>query len=154
MEPIAYANGSTTEDPAITYGIVFSNFMGSGVYTFQGGSDQLIAKMVDELRRNGVELRKKVLEAMANQVPVVATELDLGTCHYFDAGRNILLMGEPSAFAQTVAALRDDPERWLSLVESGRATVEEHASWEGFARAMRGQIEALLLSGAGRSEHR
>ena len=61
MEPIAYANGSTLADPAITYGIVFSNFMGSGVYTFKGGSDLLIEKMTDELRRNGVELRKKVL---------------------------------------------------------------------------------------------
>ncbi|MEI6467762.1 MAG: FAD-dependent oxidoreductase, partial [Verrucomicrobiota bacterium] len=61
MEPIAYANGSTLDDPAITYGIVFSNFMGSGVYTFRGGSDVLIEKMVEELRRNGVELRKKVL---------------------------------------------------------------------------------------------
>jgi all-trans-retinol 13,14-reductase len=61
MEPIAYANGSTLDDPAITYGIVFSNFMGSGVYTFQGGSDLLIEKMTAELRRNGVELRKKVL---------------------------------------------------------------------------------------------
>lgn len=61
MEPIAYANGSTLADPAITYGIVFSNFMGSGVYTFRGGSDVLIEKMTDELRRNGVELRKKVL---------------------------------------------------------------------------------------------
>jgi len=61
MEPIAYANGSTLDDPAITYGIVFSNFMGSGVYTFRGGSDLLIEKMTDELRRNGVELRKKVL---------------------------------------------------------------------------------------------
>jgi phytoene dehydrogenase-like protein len=61
MEPIAYANGSTLDDPAITYGIVFSNFMGSGVYTFLGGSDLLIEKMTDELRRNGVELRKKVL---------------------------------------------------------------------------------------------
>ena len=27
MEPITYANGSTLEDPAITYGIVFSNFI-------------------------------------------------------------------------------------------------------------------------------
>ncbi len=27
MEPIAYANGSTLNDPAITFGIVFSNFM-------------------------------------------------------------------------------------------------------------------------------
>lgn len=61
MEPIAYANGSTLDDPAITYGIVFSNFMGAGVYTFRGGSDLLIGKMTEELRRNGVELRKKVL---------------------------------------------------------------------------------------------
>ncbi|PTY04790.1 phytoene dehydrogenase [Opitutaceae bacterium EW11] len=61
MEPIAYANGSTLDDLAITYGIVFSNFMGSGVYTFRGGSDLLIEKMVEELKRNGVELRKRVL---------------------------------------------------------------------------------------------
>jgi all-trans-retinol 13,14-reductase len=61
MEPIAYANGSTLDDPAITYGIVFSNFMGSGVYTFRGGSDLLIEKMIAELKQNGVEVRKKVL---------------------------------------------------------------------------------------------
>jgi all-trans-retinol 13,14-reductase len=61
MEPIAYANGSTLDDPAITFGIVFSNFMGAGVYTFRGGSDLLIEKMVAELRKNGVELRKHVL---------------------------------------------------------------------------------------------
>ncbi|MEO7413089.1 MAG: NAD(P)/FAD-dependent oxidoreductase [Opitutaceae bacterium] len=61
MEPIAYANGSTLDDPAITFGIVFSNFMGSGVYTFRGGSDLLIEKMVAELKKNGVEIRKKVL---------------------------------------------------------------------------------------------
>ncbi|MBS0662072.1 MAG: NAD(P)/FAD-dependent oxidoreductase [Verrucomicrobia bacterium] len=61
MEPIAYANGSTLDDPAITYGIVFSNFMGAGVYTFRGGSDLLIEKMVAELRKNGVEVRKKVM---------------------------------------------------------------------------------------------
>ncbi len=61
MEPIAYANGSTLDDPAITFGIVFSNFMGAGVYTFRGGSDLLIGKMIAELRKNGVEIRKKVL---------------------------------------------------------------------------------------------
>ncbi len=44
MEPITYANGSTLEDPAITYGIVFSNFMSKGVYTFAGGTDRLIAR--------------------------------------------------------------------------------------------------------------
>ncbi len=61
MEPIAYANGSTMDDPAITFGIVFSNFMSKGVYTFQGGTDVLIKKMAAELQKNGVELRKHVL---------------------------------------------------------------------------------------------
>ncbi len=61
MEPIAYANGSTLQDPAITYGIVFSNFMSKGVYTFQGGTDVLIGKMVEELERNGATLCKNVL---------------------------------------------------------------------------------------------
>lgn len=57
MEPITYANGSTLEDPAIAYGIVFSNFMSKGVYTFQGGTDRLIGLMAQELRRNGAEVR-------------------------------------------------------------------------------------------------
>jgi phytoene dehydrogenase-like protein len=57
MEPIAYANGSTVDDPAITYGIVFSNFMSKGVYTFQGGTNALLKKMRNEMLRSGVELR-------------------------------------------------------------------------------------------------
>jgi phytoene dehydrogenase-like protein len=57
MEPIVYANGSTQEDPALTYGIVFSNFMSKGVYIFQGGTDQLIKLMHEELVRNGVDVR-------------------------------------------------------------------------------------------------
>jgi phytoene dehydrogenase-like protein len=56
MEPIAYANGSSLEDPAVTYGIVFSNFMNKGVFTFRGGTDQLIGLMKDELLRNGVTI--------------------------------------------------------------------------------------------------
>ncbi|MDR2807116.1 MAG: NAD(P)/FAD-dependent oxidoreductase [Puniceicoccales bacterium] len=58
MEPIAYANGSTMDDEAITYGIVFSNFMSQGVYTFEGGTDLLIKKMTDELLKNGVSIFK------------------------------------------------------------------------------------------------
>jgi phytoene dehydrogenase-like protein len=61
MEPITYANGSTLEDPAITYGIVFSNFMHKGVYTFEGGTDALVGKMKEELIRNGVDLRIRTL---------------------------------------------------------------------------------------------
>lgn len=57
MEPIAYANGSTLDDPALTYGIVFSNFMSKGVFTFEGGTDLLIRRMREELQRNGVDVR-------------------------------------------------------------------------------------------------
>lgn len=56
MEPITYANGSTLDDPAITYGIVFSNFMNKGVFTFEGGTDRLIGLMTDELESNGVTI--------------------------------------------------------------------------------------------------
>src|SRR5688572_14161189 len=59
MEPITYANGSTLEDPAISYGIVFSNFMSKGVFTFEGGTDRLITLMHEELIRNGVDVRIK-----------------------------------------------------------------------------------------------
>jgi phytoene dehydrogenase-like protein len=57
MEPITYANGSTLEDPAISYGIVFSNFMSKGVYTFQGGTDRLIRLMHADLIQSGVDVR-------------------------------------------------------------------------------------------------
>lgn len=57
MEPITYANGSTLEDPAITYGIVFSNFMSKGVFIYEGGTDDLVARMRKELIANGVDIR-------------------------------------------------------------------------------------------------
>lgn len=61
MEPITYANGSTLEDPALTYGIVFSNFMSKGVFTFQGGTDALVNKMKAEMEKNGVDIRIRSL---------------------------------------------------------------------------------------------
>jgi len=57
LEPIVYANGSNLEDPAISYGIVFSNFMSKGVYIFQGGTDTMIGMMKDELLKNGVDIQ-------------------------------------------------------------------------------------------------
>ncbi len=56
MEPITYANGSTVNEPAITYGIVFSNFMSKGCYTFEGGTDKMLEMMEAELTKNGVDI--------------------------------------------------------------------------------------------------
>ncbi len=56
MEPITYANGSTLDEPAITYGIVFSNFMSKGVYTFAGGTDAMLDMMEAQLLENNVDI--------------------------------------------------------------------------------------------------
>lgn len=61
LEPISYANGSSLMDPAFAYGIVFTNFMRKGIYTFKDGTDSLIRKMVAELRRNGAVLKRQCL---------------------------------------------------------------------------------------------
>ena len=45
---------------ALTYGIVFSNFMSKGVFTFRGGTDRLIGMMDEELRRGGVIIAEHV----------------------------------------------------------------------------------------------
>jgi len=71
MEPISYANGSNLDEPAITYGIVFSNFMSKGVYTFVGGTDGLILAMRAELVKNGVDIftRTQVDEVLIQGEP-------------------------------------------------------------------------------------
>ena len=78
MEPIVYANGSTTEDPAITYGIVFSNFMSRGVFTFEGGTDRLVALMENQLRSNGVDIRIRsdVQQIQVHKGKVTAVEVN------------------------------------------------------------------------------
>ena len=60
MEPISYANGSSLDDPAISYGIVFSNFMSKGVFTFTGGTERLIKDMKACLVESGVDLFHRV----------------------------------------------------------------------------------------------
>ena len=60
LEPITYANGSGLDEPAISYGIVFGNFMSEGVYTFLGGTDTMLSMMGEELRRGGVDVETSV----------------------------------------------------------------------------------------------
>jgi phytoene dehydrogenase-like protein len=55
MEPVAYV-GSTLEDPALTYAVVFSLFLVKGVYSFNGGTQRLLRLMEAELRTRGVDI--------------------------------------------------------------------------------------------------
>ncbi len=85
MEPITYANGSTLDDPAITYGIVFANFMNRGVYTFEGGTDRLIGMMTRELQKNGVTI--------CTRAKVDGIVIDNGTTRGVAVGERIISAG-------------------------------------------------------------
>ncbi len=78
LEPIVYANGSTLEDPAITYGIVFSNFMSKGVYIYKGGTDELIGLMKEEMLSNGVDIKlhTKIDKIVVENSRVCGVEID------------------------------------------------------------------------------
>lgn len=96
MEPITSANGSTLDDPAITYGIVFSNFMSKGIYTVRGGTDQFIRKMREELLKNGVAIRTKCLVEKIlikdRRVAGVIAESGRG-CHYHIKSKAVVSNG-------------------------------------------------------------
>jgi phytoene dehydrogenase-like protein len=57
----------------MTYGVVFSNFMSKGVYTFQGGTDVLIGKMQEELIKNNVDIG---LSSKVTNITVKAGRVD------------------------------------------------------------------------------
>lgn len=88
LEPIVYANGSNLEDPAITYGIVFSNFMSKGVYIFQGGTDTMITMMRDELLKNGVDIQ---MQARVSKISVEDNRvLGVVVKDHFIKGRSVV----------------------------------------------------------------
>lgn len=91
----------------------------------------------------GAGIRKKVLESMANQLPVIASDLDIVSCSFFEPHTNILPLGTPSDFIATVKMLHSSTSLWRHLSENGRATVERHASWDVFARVIADEIFEL-----------
>ena len=94
----------------------------------------------------GGGIRKKVLEAMAHQLPVIATDLDIACCDYFKPHENILSMGDADSFAITVRRLRTDVSHWLDLSTRARDTVEDFANWENYGSEIYRIIEELTCT--------
>lgn len=94
----------------------------------------------------GGGIRKKVLEAMAHQVPVIATRFDIDVCNYFSEGINILEMQDTESFCAAVARLKSEPTFWAQLSQAGRITVEEHANWDQCAATIVKEIHELLAA--------
>ncbi len=115
MEPITYANGSTLDEPAISYGIVFGNFMSKGVYTFLGGTDTMLAMMAAELRAGQVDCEtccrvERVLVEGGRVVGVVANGRSVA-CRAVVSNGNLLgtihdLVGDEHFAADFLAEVR------------------------------------------------
>ncbi|MGY2487098.1 glycosyltransferase [Cupriavidus sp. CP313] len=98
----------------------------------------------------GGGIRKKILEGMANQLPVITTRLDVESCGYFQAGRNLIAFESPVDFIDGAGRLREDKAYWASISEAGRSTVETHAHWRLFADRIRAEILRLVGNETGR----
>lgn len=96
----------------------------------------------------GAGVRKKVLEAMAHQLPVIATSMDVRSCSFYQPDVSILCMDSIEQFVTAVKRLTDEPSFWRSLSHAGRSAVERHANWDGFAEVLMG--ETIRLVGAAR----
>lgn len=91
----------------------------------------------------GGGIRKKILEAMAHQLPVIATRLDISSTDYFHSGENILCFDDAeNALSHAVVHLRDEG-CWQLLSKNSRRTVEDHASWPLFAAAVAKEFAEL-----------
>lgn len=92
----------------------------------------------------GGGIRKKILEAMAHQVPVIATSLDIESTNYFLHENNILCFDDQSnALSNSIVALQQNQELWKRLSQNGRKTVESYASWPLFAKSISDEFNIL-----------
>jgi glycosyltransferase involved in cell wall biosynthesis len=94
----------------------------------------------------GGGIRKKILEAMANQLPVIATKLDIDSCDFFQRDVNILQLNDPNGFAESVCRLRENDFKWRALSENARKTVEINANWDSYGRSMIKTIKQLMAA--------
>jgi glycosyltransferase involved in cell wall biosynthesis len=91
----------------------------------------------------GGGIRKKILEAMAHGVPVIASELDVDSCGYFADSKNILAFDDNAGFVRAVAALKIPAKRAL-IVEQAFGLIRDHANWDRFAYVFVGELKKFL----------
>jgi glycosyltransferase involved in cell wall biosynthesis len=91
--------------------------------------------------RIGGGTRLKILEAMALGTPVVSTSKGAEGLEV-TAGQDILIADGPSAFADAVLRLLDDPQLRNRLADAGRQLVQVRYGWDRSAD----QLEQLLLA--------
>ncbi|HMB69732.1 MAG TPA: glycosyltransferase family 4 protein [bacterium] len=93
--------------------------------------------------RFGGGIRLKVLEALANERPVVGTTPGLEGLE-LTPGEHVTLADDAEGLAGAMAELLQDPERAARQARAGRAHVEETCSWDAVARRMEATFLELI----------
>jgi glycosyltransferase involved in cell wall biosynthesis len=88
-------------------------------------------------------VRLKVLEAFANERPVVATEAGIAGMPFRD-GEEVLVRDGAAAFAEAVVGLLADPAESSRLARNGRARVEAEFSWDAVAGRLVAIFEEMI----------
>ena len=78
--------------------------------------------------RSGAGTRLKVVEAMANRLPMVSTTIG---CEGIEVvgGEHLLIADDAAAFADACCELITDPDRRAAMIAAAQARFEEHYQW-------------------------
>lgn len=93
--------------------------------------------------RIGTGLKHKILEAMAMGLPVVATPLGANGLD-IEAGKNIMLAGNPEEFARSIIALLNDKTLRKTVVKGAQELVAERYNWDRVGQMMESVLEEVL----------
>jgi glycosyltransferase involved in cell wall biosynthesis len=93
--------------------------------------------------RLGGGTRLKIVEAMAMAKAIVSTPLGAEGIEAVP-GRDLLIEGQPAAFADAVNRLLGDPELAARVGQSARRLAVERYSWSGAAQALEGFYRWIL----------
>jgi len=89
---------------------------------------------------DGGGTRLKILDTLAQQVPLVATPMAVEGVGV-ESGRHALLAGDAEGFADAVGRIFDDPAVGARMAAEGRCLVEERFGWTAIGEKLRGVYE-------------
>ena len=92
----------------------------------------------------GSGVRKKILQSMANYLPVIATTFDISTLECLRHDSNILGFSCRDEFLDCVTLLRRNSDKWSNIANKARQSVETSCSWAHFAESILSDINDVL----------
>lgn len=102
-----------------------------------------LAKVAMAPYRFGAGTRLKILEAMANGVPIVSTRMGCVGIEV-DDGRHVLIADDAARFSARVIGLLRNPEQAEALAAASLARVKDRYDWKGIVSSVEEHLLGLI----------